>query len=264
MSNDKIIIEPTEQDVLAAEFAPVWSALGRADDPTPAGLLERVKAAAGSELKVPTEAELESGEFAPVWAAMRSALPAAAPVGLADQAKALARTELSSESRVAGDDFAPMWSAMRSLPAENAPAGLVERVKAAVRAQVRAGRRPVVVRGIFRRVAAVAALAAALALAVLVGMRMGSTPTINNVDVAVNPTPSPTPAAVEPDLGAVASVPDTVVEAVANFVDVRAAVESLGKGFDEMNTQTAALSLADEFPFLEKTFEETLGGAGGE
>jgi hypothetical protein len=263
----------TERDVTSPAFEPLWAALRRvAGEPVSAAMLDRVKSALRAELIEAGAAGHGVGadEFAPVWTALARLPQEPVIVELIDRVKAAVRAEAEAaagplaEGRLVGVEFAPVWSAVAG-STERAPAGLLDRVKAAVRAEAAAARRPTVVRGVFaRRVAAAAALAAALALAAWAGISyFGSTPTAPETPQPNN-APIARPAVVEHDLGAVASVPETVVEAVESLADVRSAVDSLGRSFDEMTGSAGALSLTDEFPFLEKTFEETILSGGGE
>jgi hypothetical protein len=265
MTYDTDGLEPTRPEADASgEFEAIRAALrAMPEEPVCPALLERIKAALRAELTAAgaTEQDVAGDEFAPLWAAL-ARLPAEhASAGAADRIKAALRAETAvTEEDLTGPAFARVWKALAAMP-ETVPVGLPARVKSAMRTAVPA-RRPVVVRGVFVRAAAAVACAAAVALAAWLGLRSSVVPSTGDRSLASSERPAAR-AVVEHDLTDVASVPEALVEAVESLADVRRQVESIGRGFDDM-TQGTSLSLADEFPFLEKTFEETLTSGGGQ
>jgi hypothetical protein len=192
------------------------------------------------------------------------------------------------EADLTGPEFAETWRTLSRLTDDRPSAGFADRLKARLRAEAAtSSAAPVVVHyapqpiRLFPRWALGLAAAAAVA-AVAVGLTLvpsSSTPpgfsgrsvaTTTTVSVSVGEpdtaavTPSPTPPA-EPDLAAVPSVPENVLAAVDRLAEMDARQDALGREIAELAsaappTAPAAVDLSERFPFLERTFEETLEG----
>lgn len=173
--------------------------------------------------------------------------------------------DLSPETDPTVGELAATWELVGRLPASRPSAEFVERLTASLRAEMasrslarqRAERaRP------HKRVWGIVAAAAGVVAAVWVAWGfLGRTDDASHREVAVNvPTPAPTPTTL--DLTAVESVPADVVAAVDGLAEIRIETETLEqeiKAIAAVPVLTAE-SLAERFPFLENTFEQTLDG----
>jgi len=116
------------------------------------------------------------------------------------------------------------------------------------------------------KIAGAVGIAAALALATWIGTRNSPTGfALRPIEIAANPeTVNPS---VQPELAAVTQDPmphdlmphEAVVD---SFVETAAQLARLEREIGEMpEAPVAAATLAEQFPYFEKTFEETLGGS---